>query len=523
MLKWHYFRWGVPILTTAIFFAVFLAYKSSESQIFSRYNVNLFVLLLAAGFLTCVCWWVALAEHRYTRLINRIFQLTTLNMMIIFFGLLTLSDLFVDLLPVTAWLPLLAGLIILWMTLERPWGARLQQIQIQELVNNVALAVGAILISLIFSEVIFRYVLLENEVPVTNEEFEQLIASAWPRPIPRARDPDKFRILGLSDSFGGAGGPKNYHYILETLYTDEGVAIEVVNFSRGGYDPIDQLALFKRFAASYQPDLILHGFFVGNDFEPPKKELQAFQGIVLRPATGLRAYRPHNFLLRRWFRNYIIVVRDNLLKASETASTSPITSIDQSAVVRTNLRKGPEAGSTLPVISIDRSMEVEAEIKPEITVPPSGGTFSQAEFLRIEKYRLNIYQPRQPPPVRWQKTMALVNEIRAEAARIGSDYVMVIHPDQLQVEHEVILALEENYNLDLSRYDLALPQRFLIDHCAEYNIKCLDLLPIFKERSYPLYLIRDTHYNDNGNRLAAEAIFDLLRDLALFSGPETKR
>lgn len=523
MLKQHYLRWGVPLLITAIFFAVFLSYKGPEQQIFSQYNVNLFVLLLAAGFLTGVCWWVALDKRRYTRLINRIFQLATLNMMIIFLGLLTLSDLFVDLIPVVAWLPLLAGLIMLWMTLERPLGAGLQQIHIQELVNNVALVVGAVLISLIFSEVIFRYVLMENEVPVTNDEFEQLIASAWPRPIPRARDPDKFRILGLSDSFGGAGGPENYHYILETLYTDEGVAVEVVNFSRGGYDPIDQVALFKRFAASYQPDLILHGFFVGNDFEPSRKELQAFQRIVLRPATGLRAYRPHNFLLRRWFRNYMIVIRDNFQKASETASTSPVTSIDQSIVARTNLQKGSETASTPPVISTDQSMEVEAEIKPEITAPPSGGTFSEAEFLRIEKYRLNIYQPRQPPPVRWRKTMALINEIRAEAARIGSDYVMVIHPDQLQVEHEVILALEESYNLDLSGYDLALPQRFLIDHCAENNIKCLDLLPVFKERSDPLYLVRDTHYNDNGNRLAAEAIFDLLRDLALFPGPETKR
>ena len=68
-----------------------------------------------------------------------------------------------------------------------------------------------------------------------------------------------------------------------------------------------------------------------------------------------------------------------------------------------------------------------------------------------------------------------------------------------------------------SRYDLARPQNFLMNDCARDDIQCLDFLPIFKAHPESLYLLRDTHYNDRGNRLAATVIFEKLQGLQLIS------
>lgn len=65
-------------------------------------------------------------------------------------------------------------------------------------------------------------------------------------------------------------------------------------------------------------------------------------------------------------------------------------------------------------------------------------------------------------------------------------------------------------------------ERGVDENTTTCEAKCLNLLPMFKESFDPLYLVRDTHYN-NGNCLAAEAIFDLLRDLELFSESESIR
>jgi len=53
--------------------------------------------------------------------------------------------------------------------------------------------------------------------------------------------------------------------------------------------------------------------------------------------------------------------------------------------------------------------------------------------------------------------------------------------------------------------DLTLPQRRLLDFCRAEGIACLDLLPLFAGSS-DLYLVQDTHWNEKGNLVAAQAI-----------------
>jgi hypothetical protein len=90
---------------------------------------------------------------------------------------------------------------------------------------------------------------------------------------------------------------------------------------------------------------------------------------------------------------------------------------------------------------------------------------------------------------------------------------MVIHPAQIQVDNE----LRKNVMTEFSRkevdYDFELPQKVLASYCADRSIPCLDLLPAFRAAGEhtDLYLLRDRHYNANGNELAARKIAEFLR------------
>src|SRR4051812_29196942 len=88
-----------------------------------------------------------------------------------------------------------------------------------------------------------------------------------------------FRILVIGDSFGWAGGMDgNYTAILEKSLNDvaPGRPVEVINASLPMSHTGDQLVLLKKFGLQFQPDLVLLGFFAGNDFldaDPTRKRI----------------------------------------------------------------------------------------------------------------------------------------------------------------------------------------------------------------------------------------------------------
>ena len=87
-----------------------------------------------------------------------------------------------------------------------------------------------------------------------------------------------------------------------------------MNISVGEYELPDQLDVLRRFGARYCPDLVLHGFFVGDDFAVPKKTLMSYHGISIRTAKSFVSYRPRNFLLRQWLKRYKKVLQDRNLR-----------------------------------------------------------------------------------------------------------------------------------------------------------------------------------------------------------------
>ena len=466
-------RWTVPVIATLLFIALGM-HKSLDPILFSRYNYNFFTLVLSSGLLATVCWWISLGEMRYRRLFNRISRLPVVSLSIVFVGLFALADIFIDLIAVIAVLPAILSVMLLLPAAPvnaDKIGSASHMPNLHNALRSLALVMVSIFIGLIFVEIVFRTFILEPKVPTTEPQFSKQISSAWPHEISVDKPAGTFRILGLSDSFGRIGNDQNYHYQLEELLLEAGYNVEVVNLSVVDYGPYDELEVLKRFGVRYEPDLILHGFYIGNDFGVPNTHIMTYLGIGTRRPQGYVAFRPRNFLSVQWTRSFITVQIDKARRMQEAGAASP------------NPR----------------------------------GILSKTGFLNVERRFLKNFEVAPPPKQRWAATVNNLDEIRTEAQQMGVHYLMVVHPDQVQINSELRSTLEQTFGVNLAQgYNFKLPQQFLSDYCASREINCLDLLPAFLAHdATDTYRPNDIHYSEAGNSLAADEIFQFLHGTEL--------
>ena len=128
------------------------------------------------------------------------------------------------------------------------------------------------------------------------------------RDYPLQKAPGMFRVLVLGDSFSWAGGHDgNYTAILERKLENYygSHKVDVINAGYSGTHTGEQLALLKKFGLQYNPDLVILGFFVGNDFldgDPNRKRV-----IVNDVYVDIDRRREHKIL------GYPIILQSRLL------------------------------------------------------------------------------------------------------------------------------------------------------------------------------------------------------------------
>ena len=92
-------------------------------------------------------------------------------------------------------------------------------------------------------------------------------------------------------------------------------------------------------------------------------------------------------------------------------------------------------------------------------------------------------------------------------------FIIVAYPDSFQVDESLRQVVVSRYQIDTSNYQLDRPQGLLWQFSTEHSIEYYDMLPIFQEayqHGERLYIHNDSHWNDAGNELAAEFLFDIL-------------
>ncbi|MHC4455101.1 MAG: SGNH/GDSL hydrolase family protein, partial [Planctomycetota bacterium] len=88
-----------------------------------------------------------------------------------------------------------------------------------------------------------------------------------------------FRILVLGDSFMEAFSSvelnDTFHKRIEQFARDKGIDVEDINLGVGGYGTLQEYLVFREVGVLYKPNLVLLGFYIGNDVRNNSIELES--------------------------------------------------------------------------------------------------------------------------------------------------------------------------------------------------------------------------------------------------------
>jgi hypothetical protein len=349
---------------------------------------------------------------------------------------------------------------------------------INNALKNMALTVITLFILAILGEIwlhIYPHKFTNIDRIDTVGEFSDYTSRGYLTEDSFKKRPGAFRILGLGDSFSVFLGDegKNYHNILNQIFIAKGLGdLEIVNAGMEAIGPGYYWHILHRYGDLFQPDLVLVGFFVGNDFG--EAEFYVNIGNYMSEPNDLikrysRYYQFRNLRLYRLLKNKYNRYREVQLK------------------------------------------EQEVKHNP----PQQVGTFSQETFLEVERTRSWIFDKNKRGELqkKWQECAALLLKMKDWCDRRKIKLVVAILPDQFQVDPALRRVIYAQYKrINEKNIDLTQPDNLIVDFCRQQNIHCLDLFEPFQEqgKTRQLYTLRNTHWNEAGNRLAADLIFAYL-------------
>jgi hypothetical protein len=110
----------------------------------------------------------------------------------------------------------------------------------------------------------------------------------------------------------------------------------------------------------------------------------------------------------------------------------------------------------------------------------------------------------------FEAAVSYLQKIQATCRARGVKLLVVLIPDELQINHELEKTVREKFHADVdgSQWDITLPNRTLSSRLNQLNIDQIDMYDAFIAGSAQerLYKPRDSHWNIAGNRLAAGLI-----------------
>ncbi|MFZ2079690.1 MAG: SGNH/GDSL hydrolase family protein [Xanthobacteraceae bacterium] len=256
-----------------------------------------------------------------------------------------------------------------------------------------------------------------------------------------------FRILGIGDSFAFGVVPytNNWLTLLKDKLNRNGKHVELINMGIPGTDPADYLSLFIHEGLELKPDMVLLSFFMGNDFDERSRSLLSYSYA----ATAIK---------------FVIDVNTKF----------------EGRIWHGNAKYDDNANSV-----------------------------TDAQYLKLESAVSSIFLKNNKRFERdFTDAWSHVREINQICARLGIRFLVVVIPDELQVNDQLQQRVIDARRLPPESFDFGLPNNMLIAKFRESNIDYIDLRDDFASisKSMRLYKPNDTHWNISGNRTASEII-----------------
>lgn len=288
------------------------------------------------------------------------------------------------------------------------------------------------------------------------------------------KPPNTLRILGFGDSFTFGNGVTQEQTFLKQiercLPSLDGLTTEVLNWGVPAYSLIQEYRLLETRGTELQPDIVIVGFFVGNDFVDSRDLYDSAGTPTIRVAEG----ELHS--------NKTADVERNIVRAV----TQPF-------------RNYLSTRSHLYVFLRNRSSELLSKFSLHaMNSPPE---FCEAEF-----------SPRMNES--WKGIQAIFSNFSGDVRQHHQRLIVLILPTIYQVYETSWNQYIEALQLDPKRYDLDKPQRILREFLSQQNIEYVDVLPTLRSQTQgrPLFFPVDKHLTADGHRVVAQALCKYLSD-----------
>ena len=298
------------------------------------------------------------------------------------------------------------------------------------------------------------------------------------------------RILILGDSFSAALEvelKETFHELLEEKLNGSAndLRYEVINTGVSGYGTAQELLYYRRLGKLFQPDLVLLAFVdndvVDNSYLDPSRDAPVFirdaaGDLQLRTASGQGPGIGQT--IKTWLR--------------QNTRLYPVT---MSYIHRVFPSTLPQAGGQGEGTE-SRQPKEPSEINPILGLlqTPISAAYEQA----------------------WAITEDLVLATRDEARAEDACFAVIVVPSHYQVDRIWEEYLPEVLATNDYEWNRTAVSERLSKLLSMQGIPFLDLTPLFRERANSggedLYLLNDGHWNVDGHKLAAEAIYPWILD-----------
>jgi GDSL-like Lipase/Acylhydrolase family len=289
-----------------------------------------------------------------------------------------------------------------------------------------------------------------------------------------ARPSDRYRVIALGDSYTEAANVASPWP--DVLAARSGLAVRNLGFR--GYGPVEELRVFRDYGATAHPQLVIVGFFEGNDLYD---EISArWRGPFLLPSLARQSFAPFDPNARVW----------------ETTNTGPF-----QFPVRLSL-----AGTLYNVAFLDSYLwwlnGDYADYAQSDNMAALRATWRELRAAAGPACLVVAYLPSAPHiyapyvvPDDRARLMSTMN--RLSLAKPGA----LLETSANDRTFEAVMARLDNQRDAIARL------------AAELKLPFVDLVPAFKSaavRGEYLYYAYDTHWNQAGHSLAGQTLADFL-------------
>ncbi|MBI4665234.1 MAG: SGNH/GDSL hydrolase family protein [Nitrospinae bacterium] len=288
-----------------------------------------------------------------------------------------------------------------------------------------------------------------------------------------------FRVLCIGDSFTFSltSLENSYPKILERALAGGSNKIEVINAGVAGYGPDEEYLYLKRYGLEFEPDLVIVGFFVGNDITDSLQHPAntAIDGVLIHVEDAAKFTREEISWekTKREFINRFHLARF-------------VVNRDYDAIFQAVGKKSDSVRQEMNKVRADCITDVGGHIHmPRDKFDPVMARSFTKAFEWLEAF----------------EKLSKENNFKLAIA---------IMPDSMQFETPEVIGIRSQMG---AQYDFGEPQKSLMAEAGKRGIKLFNAMEPMKAEwdGKPIYYCRDTHFNEKGNELFANALLGWLR------------